>query len=174
MIGDAEAFESEPSADLGKQIRSTGSVRWEPLLSADDECELADRMKGGDQAARRQLVLANLRVVVEITRGYRSGRVPLDDLIQEGNLGLIRASRRLRSLRPPMPFLHLCGSLDQGFHPSGADRQRLADPGSPARLPATKAISASQKCGAARQSRRKWGRRDRICQGRRQCSGERD
>ena len=54
--------------------------------------ELADRIKGGDQAARRQLILANLRVVVEIARGFRSGKVPLDDLIQEGNLGLIRAS----------------------------------------------------------------------------------
>ena len=92
MIRDEEAFESQPSADPDGRIRSTGSVRWDPLLSADEERELADRIKGGDQAARRQLILANLRVVVEIARGFRSSKVPLDDLIQEGNLGLIRAS----------------------------------------------------------------------------------
>jgi len=92
MIRDEEAFEPRPSADPNRRIRSTGSIRWGPLLSADEERELAARIKGGDQAARRQLILANLRVAVEIARGFRNGKVTLDDLIQEGNLGLIRAS----------------------------------------------------------------------------------
>jgi RNA polymerase sigma factor (sigma-70 family) len=88
----AEAFESQPPAHAGETIRPKACVRWDPLLSADEECELADRIKGGDQAARRQLIQANLRVVVEIARRFRGGKVSLDDLIQEGNLGLIRAS----------------------------------------------------------------------------------
>jgi RNA polymerase primary sigma factor len=102
MILDEEASESQRSAGLDGQSRSTGSVRWDPLLSVDEERELANRVKGGDQAARRQLILANLRVVVEIARGFRSGKVPLDDLIQEGNLGLIRASADFD------PSVHAC------------------------------------------------------------------
>jgi RNA polymerase sigma factor (sigma-70 family) len=91
MIRD-EAIESRPLADLDEWKQPAGRVRWEPLLSADQERELAERIKGGDQAARRQLILANLRSVVEIARRYRSRKVSLEDLIQEGNLGLIRAS----------------------------------------------------------------------------------
>jgi RNA polymerase sigma factor (sigma-70 family) len=92
MIVDEAAFESQPSADTEGRTRSKGCVRWEPLLTADEERELSARILGGDQAARRRLILANLRVVVEIARRFRGGKVPLDDLIQEGNLGLIRAS----------------------------------------------------------------------------------
>lgn len=91
MIRD-EALESQPPAAADGRTRPKGGVRWDPPLSADEERELAERIKGGDQAARRQLILANLRAVIEIARRFRSGKVPLDDLIQEGNLGLIRAS----------------------------------------------------------------------------------
>jgi RNA polymerase sigma factor (sigma-70 family) len=91
MIRDA-AIECHPSADSDGRKMSTGRVCWEPLLSTDEECELAERIKDGDEAARRQLILANLRLVVEIAKRYRSSKVSLDDLIQEGNLGLMRAS----------------------------------------------------------------------------------
>ena len=62
-----------------------------PLLSADEELELADRIAAGDVRARDQMVRANLRLVVNIARGYTGKGLGLQDLIEEGNLGLLRA-----------------------------------------------------------------------------------
>ena len=62
-----------------------------PLLSADQEKQLAYRIEDGDQAARDQMVRANLRLVVNIARGYTGKGLGLQDLIEEGNLGLLRA-----------------------------------------------------------------------------------
>ena len=62
-----------------------------PLLTPLQERELARRKDEGDEAAKRQLIECNLRLVMSITRNYTKTGVPLLDLIQEGNLGLIRA-----------------------------------------------------------------------------------
>jgi RNA polymerase primary sigma factor len=62
-----------------------------PLLTAAEERELARRKDEGDEAAKRKLIESNLRLVMSITRNYVNSGVPLLDLIQEGNLGLIRA-----------------------------------------------------------------------------------
>src|SRR5213595_2037954 len=62
-----------------------------PLLSADMEKELAYRIETGDAEARDQMVRANLRLVVNIARGYTGKGLGLQDLIEEGNLGLLRA-----------------------------------------------------------------------------------
>jgi RNA polymerase primary sigma factor len=61
------------------------------LLSADDEKRLAEAIARGDAAARDHMVRANLRLVVSIARGYANRGLPLPDLIEEGNLGLLRA-----------------------------------------------------------------------------------
>jgi RNA polymerase primary sigma factor len=61
------------------------------LLTADDEKELSNRISQGDAAARDRMVRANLRLVVNIARGYSGKGLPLQDLIEEGNLGLLRA-----------------------------------------------------------------------------------
>ncbi len=61
------------------------------LLTREEERELARRKDEGDEAAKRQLIESNLRLVMAITRNYTKASVPLLDLIQEGNLGLIRA-----------------------------------------------------------------------------------
>ena len=61
------------------------------LLSADDEKELAERIAQGDVRARDRMVRANLRLVVNIARGYTGKGLGLQDLIEEGNLGLLRA-----------------------------------------------------------------------------------
>jgi RNA polymerase primary sigma factor len=61
------------------------------LLSADDEHELAVAIGGGDTQARDRMVRANLRLVVNIARGYTGKGLSLQDLIEEGNLGLLRA-----------------------------------------------------------------------------------
>ncbi|MDR0401269.1 MAG: RNA polymerase sigma factor RpoD/SigA [Treponema sp.] len=62
-----------------------------PLLSFEESLELSRRIQHGDSEARRRLIEANLRLVVKIARGYRLGTIPLIDIIQEGNMGLIRA-----------------------------------------------------------------------------------
>jgi RNA polymerase primary sigma factor len=62
-----------------------------PLLTPAEERELARRKDEGDDAAKRRLIESNLRLVMSITRNYVNAGVPLLDLIQEGNLGLIRA-----------------------------------------------------------------------------------
>jgi RNA polymerase primary sigma factor len=62
-----------------------------PLLSAQQEKELAYRIENGDAEARDQMVRANLRLVVNIARGYSGKGLGLQDLIEEGNLGLLRA-----------------------------------------------------------------------------------
>jgi len=63
-----------------------------PLLTADQEKALAYRIEEGDSAARDQMVRANLRLVVNIARNYTGKGLPLQDLIAEGNLGLMRAA----------------------------------------------------------------------------------
>ncbi|HEY1067374.1 MAG TPA: sigma-70 family RNA polymerase sigma factor, partial [Pirellulales bacterium] len=62
-----------------------------PLLTANDEKELAGRIAKGDMEARDRMVRANLRLVVNIARGYSGKGLALQDLIEEGNLGLLRA-----------------------------------------------------------------------------------
>jgi len=63
-----------------------------PLLTREEEHDLASRVAAGDYAARDQMVRANLRLVVNIARGYTGRGLDLPDLIAEGNLGLLRAA----------------------------------------------------------------------------------
>ena len=73
---------------LGTYLREIGR---HPLLTAADEVALAKRIENSDEDATVRMVCANLRLVVSIARRYRSTGIPLLDLIQEGNLGLLRA-----------------------------------------------------------------------------------
>jgi RNA polymerase primary sigma factor len=86
------ALEPQTLADPAGWNQDHDPVRWQPLISGEEERELAERIKGGDQAARRRLILANLRLVAGIAQRYKPSKLSLDDLVQEGNLGLIRAS----------------------------------------------------------------------------------
>jgi RNA polymerase primary sigma factor len=81
--------EAAPTQDpLKLYVRQIGDGR---LLTAGEERELARLKDEGDEAAKRKLIECNLRLVMSITRNYTKAGVPLLDLIQEGNLGLIRA-----------------------------------------------------------------------------------
>ncbi|MBN1307594.1 MAG: RNA polymerase sigma factor RpoD/SigA [Chitinispirillaceae bacterium] len=79
----------EGSLDL--YLKEIGKNR---TLSVEEEIRLAGRIKKGDRKALEQLVTANLRFVVSVARNYRNQGLPLSDLINEGNLGLMKAARR--------------------------------------------------------------------------------
>jgi RNA polymerase primary sigma factor len=84
-----ERLAAGPTQDpLKLYVRQIGDG---PLLTPTEERELARRKDEGDEAAKRRLIESNLRLVMSITRNYVNSGVPLLDLIQEGNLGLIRA-----------------------------------------------------------------------------------
>src|SRR5437588_1317405 len=93
-VEEAEEPEEAPAVAEATQdplklyVRQIGDGR---LLTPAEERELARRKDEGDEAAKRRLIECNLRLVMSITRNYTKAGVPLLDLIQEGNLGLIRA-----------------------------------------------------------------------------------
>ena len=81
-----------PLGSLDAYIQAAGSV---PSLTAEEEQELAIRLReDGDLDAARQLVVAHLRFVVHIASGYQGYGLPMADLIQEGNVGLMKAVKR--------------------------------------------------------------------------------
>jgi len=85
-----QAKDSGDSGTLGTYLRE---IRDDALLSAAEERALAEAIARGDDAARARMIQANLRLVVKIAREYVGRGMALDDLIGEGNLGLIRATK---------------------------------------------------------------------------------
>jgi len=85
---EVEVTEPQTADPLKLYVRQIGDGR---LLTPGEERELARLKDEGDEAAKRKLIESNLRLVMSITRNYTKAGVPLLDLIQEGNLGLIRA-----------------------------------------------------------------------------------
>ncbi len=95
---DADAHQANPHyqdweapTSLSRYMRDAVQ---EPLLTAQEEVELAARIKAGDEAARDRMIRANLRLVVKIAREYDGIGLPLLDLINEGNIGLMKAVER--------------------------------------------------------------------------------
>ena len=84
------------TASLDKYLQEIGRVN---LITADEEVELAKKIKNGDQAALEKLTKANLRFVVSVSKQYQNQGLSLPDLINEGNLGLIKAAQRFDETR---------------------------------------------------------------------------
>jgi len=84
------------TASLDKYLQEIGKV---DLITADDEVELAQRIKAGDKGALEKLVQSNLRFVVSVAKQYQNQGLSLPDLINEGNLGLIKAAKRFDETR---------------------------------------------------------------------------
>jgi RNA polymerase primary sigma factor len=79
--------------------RYLSDIAREELISADEEVQLAQRIRNGDQAALEKLCKANLRFVVSVAKQYQNQGLSLPDLINEGNVGLIKAARRFDETR---------------------------------------------------------------------------
>lgn len=87
----SKSITNRDSQSLEKYLQEIGKV---DLLTPDAEVELARRIKQGDQAALEKLTRANLRFVVSVAKQYQNQNLSLNDLINEGNLGLVKAAQR--------------------------------------------------------------------------------
>ncbi len=86
-----KSITNRESASLEKYLLEIGK---EELLTVEEEVELARRIRSGDRAALERLVRANLRFVVSVAKQYQHQGLSLPDLINEGNLGLIKAAEK--------------------------------------------------------------------------------
>ncbi len=91
-----KSITNRESASLDKYLQEIGR---EELISVSEEVELAQRIKKGDHAALERLTRANLRFVVSVAKQYQNQGLSLPDLINEGNLGLIRAAQKFDETR---------------------------------------------------------------------------
>ncbi|MDB2363616.1 RNA polymerase sigma factor RpoD/SigA [Flavobacteriales bacterium] len=91
-----KSITNRESASLDKYLQEIGK---EDLITAEEEVELAQKIKTGDQRALEKLVKANLRFVVSVSKQYQNQGLTLPDLINEGNLGLIKAAQRFDETR---------------------------------------------------------------------------
>ena len=85
--------------NAGTLDKYLADIAKESLLTTDEEVALAQRIKAGDQAALDKLVRANLRFVVSVAKQYQNQGLSLQDLIDEGNLGLVKAAQRFGETR---------------------------------------------------------------------------
>ncbi len=91
-----KSITNRESQSLEKYLQEIGKV---DLLTPEEEVDLAKRIKQGDQAALEKLTKANLRFVVSVAKQYQNQGLSLSDLINEGNLGLIKAAQRFDETR---------------------------------------------------------------------------
>ena len=91
-----KSITNRESASLDKYLQEIGR---EPLIPVDEEVELARMIRNGDRAALEKLVKANLRFVVSVAKQYQNQGLSLPDLIDEGNLGLIKAAEKFDETR---------------------------------------------------------------------------
>ncbi len=109
-----KSITNRESASLDKYLQEIGK---EELITVEEEVELAQRIKKGDQEALEKLTRANLRFVVSVAKQYQNQGLSLPDLINEGNLGLIKAGIQIHLL---------CSLVDQAIHIAGS-RRTVAD-----------------------------------------------
>ena len=84
-------MQNDEQESLGIYLRQISTI---PLITVKEEIELADRIKNGDDKARETMITANLRLVVKIAKEYSNIGLSLLDLINEGNIGLMKAVER--------------------------------------------------------------------------------
>ena len=119
-----KSITNRESASLDKYLQEIGK---EELITVEEEVELAQRIKKGDQEALEKLTKANLRFVVSVAKQYQNQGLSLPDLINEGNLGLIKAAEKFDETRG---FKFISYAVDpSGFGRAVAHRAPAAQPG---------------------------------------------
>lgn len=132
-------FTNRESQSLDKYFQEIGKV---DLLSPEQEIELAIRMKNGDHSAMEILTKANLRFVVSVAKQYQNQGLSLGDLINEGNLGLIKAARRFDETRGFKFISYAVWWIRQSILQALAEQSRIV------RLPLNR-VGALNKIGKA-------------------------
>ncbi|HPO02182.1 MAG TPA: RNA polymerase sigma factor RpoD/SigA [Treponemataceae bacterium] len=100
-------------------------IRKYPLLSFDEELELSKKIQAGDICARKKLIESNLRLVVTVARKYAAPDMPLLDIIQEGNLGLITAAQKYEFGYNVRFSTYACWWIQQSITRAIANKKRL-------------------------------------------------
>ncbi len=132
-------YTNRESQSLDKYLQEIGRV---DLLTPDEEIELAIRIKKSDQRALEKLVKANLRFVVSVAKQYQNQGLSLGDLINEGNLGLIKAAKRFDETRGFKFISYAVWWIRQSILQALAEQSRIV------RLPLNR-VGALNKIGRA-------------------------
>ena len=132
-------FTNRESQSLDKYLQEIGKV---DLLTTEQEIELAIKIKKGDQAALELLTKANLRFVVSVAKQYQNQGLSLGDLINEGNLGLIKAAKRFDETRGFKFISYAVWWIRQSILQALAEQSRIV------RLPLNR-VGALNKIGKA-------------------------
>ena len=136
-----KSITNRESASLDKYLQEIGR---KDLITVDEEVELAQKIKQGDQAALDKLVSANLRFVVSVAKQYQNQGLSLPDLIDEGNLGLIKAAQKFDETRGFKFISYAVWWIRQSILQALAEQSRIV------RLPLNK-VGSLNKIGKALQ-----------------------
>ena len=129
-----KSFTNRESDSLDKYLQDIGH---EELLTLDEEVELAQRIREGDSKALEKLTRANLRFVVSVAKQYQNQGLSLPDLINEGNIGLIKAARKFDETRGFKFISYAVWWIRQSI------LQAIAEQGRPVRLPLNQVSSVN-------------------------------
>ncbi|MBM3438211.1 MAG: RNA polymerase sigma factor RpoD/SigA [Bacteroidetes bacterium] len=118
----SKQFTNRENKSLDKYLNEISKV---PMIDAQEEVELARRIREGDQAALEKLVNANLRFVVSVSKQYQNQGLTLGDLINEGNMGLIKAAKRFDETRGFKFISYAVWWIRQSILQALADQSRI-------------------------------------------------
>ncbi len=130
-----QSITNRDSQTLEKYFNEISKVE---LLTPEEEVQLAQRIKQGDQLALEKLTKANLRFVVSVAKQYQHTKIPLNDLINEGNLGLIKAAQKFDETRGFKFISYAVWWIRQAIMQALAEQSRMI------RLPANKVGAISR------------------------------
>lgn len=131
----SKSITNRESESLERYLQEIGR---EDLLTAEEEVELAQRIKKGDREALEKLTKANLRFVVSVAKQYQNQGLSLPDLINEGNLGLIKAAEKFDETRGFKFISYAVWWIRQSIHQAIAEQSRIV------RLPQNQVGSVSK------------------------------
>lgn len=145
----SKSITNRETASLDKYLQDIGK---EELITAEEEVHLAQRIKNGDQVALEKLCKANLRFVVSVAKQYQNQGLSLPDLINEGNLGLIKAARRFDETRGFKFISYAVWWIRQSILQALAEQSRIV------RLPLNQVGSLSKMAKASSKLEQKFER----------------